>query len=259
MVTSVVDDSTRHMHEFLVRSKAKKRISPAVKGPTRRPMQQSTHWNPPPQNHHQQQPPHFQGRGGGAGPPGRYVNHPPRPFGRGGSGSSVGGHPRGGGTGGGGSSRMNGNVRGGAGGGRGRGGGGGNRFNNNVQRTPLREPKENFNRGGGGGGGGHRAQSNKNYPSNKSSKTPPKGHNNRQPAKPATNYKEDLHKYFEQHNLGEVPYKVAPVGTKGKEKYMATVTVEGKQFKTYPQTFNSRVSKTCSYITKNIIGSATYL
>ncbi len=64
----------------------------------------------------------------------------------------------------------------------------------------------------------------------------------RQNSKPATDYKRDLQKYFSSHNLGEVPYKVAPVGSRGKEKYMATVTVEGTQFKTYPQTYNSRVS-----------------
>jgi len=39
---------------------------------------------------------------------------------------------------------------------------------------------------------------------------------------------------------------VAPVGSRGKEKYMATVTVEGTQFKTYPQTYNSRVSSLLS-------------
>ena len=31
------------------------------------------------------------------------------------------------------------------------------------------------------------------------------------------------------------------MGSKGKEKYMATVTVEGEQFKTYPQTFNTQL------------------
>ena len=30
------------------------------------------------------------------------------------------------------------------------------------------------------------------------------------------------------------------MGNKGKEKYMATVTVEGEQFKTYPQTYNTQ-------------------
>jgi hypothetical protein len=68
----------------------------------------------------------------------------------------------------------------------------------------------------------------------------------RQNSKPATDYKRDLQKYFSSHNLGEVPYKVAPVGSRGKEKYMATVTVEGTQFKTYPQTYNSRVSSLLS-------------
>ena len=70
----------------------------------------------------------------------------------------------------------------------------------------------------------------------------------RQNSKPSTDYKRDLQKYFTSHNLGEVPYKVAPVGSKGKEKYMATVTVEGTQFKTYPQTYNSRVSSSPSDI-----------
>ena len=31
------------------------------------------------------------------------------------------------------------------------------------------------------------------------------------------------------------------MGNKGKEKYMATVTVEGEQFKTYPQTYNTQL------------------
>jgi hypothetical protein len=35
---------------------------------------------------------------------------------------------------------------------------------------------------------------------------------------------------------------VAAVGTKGKEKFVATVTVEGTQFKTYPQMYNTKVN-----------------
>ena len=54
--------------------------------------------------------------------------------------------------------------------------------------------------------------------------------------------KRDLENYYVQKNLGEVQYKVAAVG-KGKEKYMATVTVEGTQFKTYPETYNSKVKQ----------------
>ena len=66
----------------------------------------------------------------------------------------------------------------------------------------------------------------------------------RQNSKPATDYKRDLQCYFTSNDLGEVSYKVAPVGPKGKEKFMATVTVEGTQFKTYPQTYNTRVGLT---------------
>jgi len=36
-----------------------------------------------------------------------------------------------------------------------------------------------------------------------------------------------------------VPYKTSAIGTKGKERYMATITVEGTQFKTYPQTYGT--------------------
>ena len=61
-----------------------------------------------------------------------------------------------------------------------------------------------------------------------------------------------MEKYFAKNNLGEVPYKVAAVGTKGKEKYMATVTVEGTQFKTYPQTYNTRVSGTCGKLNRKV-------
>merc|ERR1719481_1051916 len=56
-----------------------------------------------------------------------------------------------------------------------------------------------------------------------------------------TNFKRDLEQYFVKNNLGDVPFKIASMGSKGKEKYMATVTVEGEQFKTYPQTFNSQL------------------
>jgi len=55
-----------------------------------------------------------------------------------------------------------------------------------------------------------------------------------------TNFKRDLQQYFNTNNLGDIPFKIASMGSKGKEKYMATVTVEGEQFKTYPQTFNSQ-------------------
>ena len=51
----------------------------------------------------------------------------------------------------------------------------------------------------------------------------------------AAHHKRDLKNYFSRNNLGDVPYKTSAIGTKGKERYMATVTVEGTQFKTYPQ------------------------
>jgi len=217
MVTSVADESTRHMQDLLERSKVKKRLP--VNRPTRRPLQTSTHWNPPQQ---QQQyvpggrgrfPPNIRpfGRGGGQGPP--------RGMGRGGGGGpgyNRGGMMRGG--------MMRGN----------------NRFNS-VERTPLREPRANYGRGVGPRAPGSYNPGPKGYPSSKQIKSPPRPQQNRQNSKPQTNYKEDLEKYFNQNNLGEVPYKVAAVGTKGKEKFMATVTVEGTQFKTYPQTYSTRV------------------
>ena len=85
----------------------------------------------------------------------------------------------------------------------------------------------------GGGGGGRQQQSGVN------AKTPPK--NQSQPKQPKTNFKHDLQQYFNTNNLGEVPFKIATMGNKGKEKYMATVTVEGEQFKTYPQTYNTQL------------------
>ena len=115
---------------------------------------------------------------------------------------------------------------------------------------PLREP-----RGGGGyhhggqRGGGHPGQSGaaagggsdrrqQQAPTN-NIKSPPK--NQSQPKPPKTNFKRDLQQYFNSNNLGDVPYKIATMGNKGKERFMATVTVEGKQFKTYPQTFNTQL------------------
>ena len=73
-------------------------------------------------------------------------------------------------------------------------------------------------------------------------KSPPKSQSHQsQPKQPKSNFKKDLQQYFNTNNLGEVPYKIATMGSKGKEKFMATVTVEGEQFKTYPQTFNTQL------------------
>jgi len=55
----------------------------------------------------------------------------------------------------------------------------------------------------------------------------------------ANNHKRDLKQYFSRNNLGDVPYKTSAIGTKGKERFMATITVEGTQFKTYPQTYGT--------------------
>ena len=76
-------------------------------------------------------------------------------------------------------------------------------------------------------------------------------------------YRDELQSYFSKKNLGIPHYKIATLGTKGKERYtldnnsdtikrshgfiqdpsryMATVSVESIQFKTYPDTFASQV------------------
>ena len=45
---------------------------------------------------------------------------------------------------------------------------------------------------------------------------------------------------LESMGLDPVQYKVARLGSGSRVKYMAAVTVEGKQYKTYPQTFLSQ-------------------
>ena len=52
--------------------------------------------------------------------------------------------------------------------------------------------------------------------------------------------KELLRAYFGKKNLGEVTYKIALMGNKGREKYLATITVEGVQYKTYPDSFQTK-------------------
>ena len=49
-----------------------------------------------------------------------------------------------------------------------------------------------------------------------------------------------LSQYFTEKNLGELTYKIAVMGNKGREKYLATITVEGVQYKTYPDSFNTK-------------------
>ena len=55
-----------------------------------------------------------------------------------------------------------------------------------------------------------------------------------------TSNKELLRAYFGKKNLGEVTYKIALMGNKGREKYLATITVEGVQYKTYPDSFQTK-------------------
>ena len=60
-------------------------------------------------------------------------------------------------------------------------------------------------------------------------------------------HKNALEKYFSKNNLGQVPFKTSMAGT----RFVATVSVNGKQFKTYPQSFGTEaealegVSKLC--------------
>ena len=49
-----------------------------------------------------------------------------------------------------------------------------------------------------------------------------------------------LRDYFAKKNLGELTYKIAVMGNKGREKYLATITVEGVQYKTYPDSFQTK-------------------
>ena len=214
VVSAVADETTRHIQDLVSRqtSKSKKKTKP--KRPTRKPMTQSTHWDPPQQAQQTQQ------RVGGSG---RF----PSQRGRGGYQQPGGfrGPPRGGGV-------M----------GRGRG----QRFNMHNGSGPLREPRGGFHgqrnvgaispRGGAMGGGGQGGGRQTGGPQVKS---PPKTQT--QAKQPKSNFKKDLQQYFNANNLGDVPYKIATMGSKGKEKFMATVTVEGEQFKTYPQTFNTQL------------------
>jgi len=220
VVLGVADETTKHIQELVNRqnSKSKKKAKP--KRPTRRPMQQSTHWNPPPQQQSQ--------RVGGSG---RFPNQ----RGRGGGGGNGGGGYQGGFRG---PGRPNLAPRGMGGPGRGQ------RFNMHNGGGPLREPRGGFHgpragvssppRGGGQVGGRQQTGG-----ANHQVKSPPR--NQAQQRQPKSNFKRDLQQYFNNNNLGDTPYKIATMGTKGKEKYMATVTVEGEQFKTYPTTYNTQM------------------
>ena len=228
VVVGVADDATRHIQELVNRQNSKNKKSKAKpKRPARRPLQQSTNWHPQQsmgmQQAQQQQQLQQPVKAGGSG------RFPPQRGGGGGRGGFRGG------------GRPNPLPRGA--GGRG-GGGGGGRFSNgqNGNGMPLREPRGGGNMApgvGGRGGQGGRGQA--------SVKSPPRGQGagrggqQQQNGGAKTNYRGDLQTYFTSSNLGDVPFKIATMGTKGKEKYMATVTVEGEQFKTYPQTYNSQV------------------
>ena len=49
-----------------------------------------------------------------------------------------------------------------------------------------------------------------------------------------------LEQYFAKKELGEPQYKIAVMGNKGRERFLATITVEGQQYKTYPESFQSK-------------------
>ena len=219
-VVGVADDATRHIQELVNRQNSKTKKSKAKpKRPARRPLQQSTNW---PQPTEASPPPLQPAKPGGSG------RFPAQRGGRGGAGFRGGG------------GRPNPLPRGGGGGGGGRGGGG--RFSNgqNGGGLPLREPRGGLVGQGRGGGAGQGARGAREQGAVKSPPRAQQGGRAAHQPPVKTNFKGDLQVYFTSSNLGEVPYKIATMGMKGKEKYMATVTVEGEQFKTYPQTFNSQ-------------------
>ena len=58
---------------------------------------------------------------------------------------------------------------------------------------------------------------------------------------PGKNYRSELQSYFSKTNLGTANYKIATLGSKGKERFMATVFVEQNQYKTYPETYPTQL------------------
>jgi len=50
----------------------------------------------------------------------------------------------------------------------------------------------------------------------------------------------ELQEYFSKKNYGVVKYKIASIGSKGKERFMATLCVEESQYKTYPETYQTQ-------------------
>ena len=58
---------------------------------------------------------------------------------------------------------------------------------------------------------------------------------------PGKNYRSELQSYFSKKNLGTANYKIATMGSKGKESFMATVFVEQNQYKTYPETYPTQL------------------
>jgi len=103
-------------------------------------------------------------------------------------------------------------------------------------------------------GGNNNSHINNNYHNNKSeSKKPPlrqpkmsKGSQSESVEKlkqknPRTfSSKALLDEFFKKKNLGSLSFKIATMGNKGKERYLATITVDNVQYKTYPQTYSSK-------------------
>jgi len=57
---------------------------------------------------------------------------------------------------------------------------------------------------------------------------------------PEKSQRNELQEYFSKRQYGVVKYKIATIGSKGKERFMATVCVEESQYKTYPDTYHTQ-------------------
>lgn len=64
--------------------------------------------------------------------------------------------------------------------------------------------------------------------------------NGKTPKQEKSSSKPLLEEYFRKKNLGQVSFKIATMGNKGKERFLATITVDNVQYKTYPQTYATK-------------------